>query len=312
MDAQAFRGIWPVLYAFFDATGGLDRDIMRRQTEAVVAGGGQGLVVLGLATEVAKLTRAERHAVVEWAAEDLRGRLPLAVTIFGATPDEQSAAIAHAATNGAALAILQPPRQPGMTEDALAAFFGAVMRDAPISVGIQNAPEFLGIGLGADAIAELARAHRNFAVLKGEGPATLIAEVVRRVAERLAVFNGRGGLELPDNLRAGCAGIIPAPDCFEAQVAIWSAMARGDEATAERVYREILPAIAFAMQGIDHLICYGKRIVAGRLGLPEVFDRAPGLVPTPFGCAVVERLVARLGPYGAAPPADPSAGWMPR
>ncbi len=27
---------------------------------------------------------------------------------------------------------------------------------------------------------------------------------------RLAVFNGRGGMELPDNFRAGCAGLVPA------------------------------------------------------------------------------------------------------
>ena len=55
------------------------------------------MAVMGLATEVAKLSPAERRQVMEWAAEDLAGRLPLAVTIFGATPAEQSAAVAHAA-----------------------------------------------------------------------------------------------------------------------------------------------------------------------------------------------------------------------
>mgnify|MGYP002682281877 FL=1 len=104
-------------------------------------------------------------------------------------------------------------------------------------------------------------------MLKGEGPATLIARVVEETGGRLAVFNGRGGLELPDNLRAGCAGLIPAPDCFEAQIAIFEAMRRGDEAEAERLYRDILPAIVFVMQSVDHLICYGKRLTAARLGL---------------------------------------------
>lgn len=290
-----FSGIWPILYAFFRPDGALDRDAMRAQVNAVVAGGAHGLAVLGLATEVSKLDTTERRAVVEWAADDLAGRLPLAVTIFGATVAEQAEAVAHAADHGAALAILQPPR--GMPAPALMALFGGVMRTATIACGLQNAPEFLGTGLSPDEIAALAEAEPRFQVLKGEGPATVIAGTVARTGGRLAVFNGRGGLELPDNLRAGCAGLIPAPDVFELQVAIFAAMQRGDEAEAERLYRATLPAIVFAMQGIDHLVCYGKRLVAARLGLGPVTDRAPALPPTAFGDAVVARLAAELGPY---------------
>ncbi len=291
-----FAGIWPMQYAYFDAAGALDRAGMRRQTEACVAAGAHGIAVLGLATEVSKLTPAERRSVVEWAAEDLRGRLPLAVTIFGATPAEQIAAAAHAAGCGAALAILQPPREPKLDEAALAAFFDDVMERTRIPCGIQNAPEFLGVGLSPRGIAGLARAQKNFRLLKGEAPATLIARVVAETEGLLPVMNGRAGLELPDNFRAGCSGIIPAADCLEAQVAIWSAMRRGEEAEAERRYRAVLPAIVFVMQGIDHLVCYGKRLVAARLGLGPVHDRAPGLAATPFGEAAVARFAAELGP----------------
>jgi 4-hydroxy-tetrahydrodipicolinate synthase len=289
------EGIWPILYAFFTRDGRLDREAMRRQTKAVLASGAPGMAVLGLATEVGKLSPAERLQVVEWAAEDLGGRIPLAVTIFGATPAEQSAAVRQAAACGAAWVILQPPRQPGITEAELIDFFGAVIERSPVPAGIQNAPDLIGIGLGPGGIAELARRHENFTVLKGEGPATLIARVVEETDGKLAVLNGRGGLELPDNLRAGCSGLIPAPDCFEPQIAIYEAMRRGDEAEAERIYREILPAIVFVMQSVDHLICYGKRLTAARLGL-EVFDRAPGLLPNAFGEAAVARFAKALGP----------------
>ena len=297
---EKFAGIWPILYAFFGAGGALDRALMRRQTEICVAGGAHGMAVLGIATEVSKLTPAERRGVVEWAEEDLHGRLPLAVTIFGATPEEQGEAVAHAAAHGAALAILQPPRDASLDESGLMDFFARVMDRAPIATGIQNAPEYLGIGLGPESIAALARRCANFRVLKGEGPAVLIARVVEVTEGKLAVFNGRGGLELPDNLRAGCAGMIPAPDCFEVQVRIYEAMRRGDEAQAERLYREILPAIVFVMASIDHLICYGKRLVAARMGAGPVHDRAPALAPTPFGEAAVARFAALLGAYHPA------------
>lgn len=296
MPETEFAGIWPMQYAFFDAARALDRAAMRRQVQACVAAGAHGIAVLGLATEVSKLSPAERRDVVEWAAQDLAGRLPLAVTIFGATPAVQIEAAAHAAGCGAALAILQPPREPAMDEAALAAFFGEVMARTNIPCGIQNAPEFLGVGLSPQGIARLAKSQPNFRVLKGEGAATLIARVVKETGGLLPVMNGRAGLELPDNFRAGCTGIIPAADCLEAEVAIWGAMRRGDEAEAERIYREILPAIVFVMQGIDHLVCYGKRLVAARLGLGPVHDRAPGLAATPFGEAAVARFAEALGP----------------
>lgn len=293
----SFSGIWPILYAFFTRGGTLDRAVMRRQTELCVAGGSHGLAVLGLATEVAKLTVAERRVLVEWAVADLGGRLPLAVTVFGATIREQSEAVMHAAGSGASLVILQPPRDPSMTEAELIRFFGRVIDRSPVPAGIQNAPELIGVGLSPAGIATLSRAQGNFRVLKAEAPAVAVERIVAETEGRVAVFNGRGGLELPDNLRAGCAGVIPAPDCFEAQVAIYEAMLRGDEAEAERLYRDILPAIAFVMQGVDNLICYGKRLVAARMGGVTVFDRAPCLVPTPFGEAVVARLAATLGGY---------------
>lgn len=296
---MAPTGIHPILYAFFGSDGHLDRGAMRRQVEACLAGGAHGLAVLGLATEVSKLTPAERRQVVEWAAEDLAGRLPLTVTVFGRSPAEQVEAMRHAEGTGAAWVILQPPPQPGMAEEDLMRFLAPVLDAARIPAGLQNAPDLMGLGLSAGNLAHLAAAHPALQVLKAEGPATMVRDVVERIGGRLAVLNGRGGLELPDNVRAGAAGMIPAPDCFDAQVRIWEAMATGQEKEAERLYAAILPAIVFAMQGVGHLVCYGKRLVAVRLGLGPVYDRAPAVLPTPFGMACVERFAAALGPYRA-------------
>jgi len=111
------------------------------------------------------------------------------------------------------------------------------------------------------------------------------------------VFNGRGGLELPDCLRAGCAGLIPAPECFDVQVRILEAVRRGEEDEAERLYREILPLIVFLMQSVDQFLCYGKRIAARRLGLGEVVDREPCQRPTPLGLRVAAARSAALPPF---------------
>jgi 4-hydroxy-tetrahydrodipicolinate synthase len=81
MDPSKIAGIWPIMYAFFDAAGRIDRSAMRRQIDGCVAGRAHGVAVMGLATEVGKLDVTERRQLLEWVAEDLGGRKPLVVTV---------------------------------------------------------------------------------------------------------------------------------------------------------------------------------------------------------------------------------------
>ncbi|MFO1036867.1 MAG: dihydrodipicolinate synthase family protein [Geminicoccaceae bacterium] len=290
----SFRGIWPILYAFFGPDGRLDRAAMRLQVEACVAAGVHGIAALGLATEVSKLSPTERRDVMAWVVEDAAGRVPVAITVFGEDVAAQVGFVREAASLGAAWVILQPPPQRPLEEADLLRFFGRVLDASPIPGAIQNAPQYLGVGLGIDSLRSLRRQHPNFVLLKGEAPALDIAATIEALHGEVAVFNGRGGLELPDCLRAGCAGLIPAPECVDVLVAVYETMRRGDEVEAERLYASVLPLMVFVMQSIPQFLCYGKRILAHRLGLGEVHDRQPAMAPTPLGVATMRRYAAIL------------------
>lgn len=297
MSMPNFEGVYPILYAFFDAGGCLDREAMRRQALACVRGGAHGIAALGLATEVSKLTPTERHAVMEWLLADVAGQVPVAITVFGETPEIQASFVKASADLGAAWCILQPPPQRPMSEAELLRFFGKVADASPIPIAIQNAPQFIGVGLGDESLLALRRNHPNFVLMKGECSALEIARTHEALRGEVRIFNGRAGLEFPDVLRAGCVGMVPAPECFERQVELYEAWRRGDEAEADRIYRDILPLIVFMMQSVDQFLCYGKRIVARRLGLGEVHDRQPAQLPTPLGLACMERYARDLKPF---------------
>ncbi len=297
--AVPFCGIYPMMYAFFGRDGLLDREAMQRQVQTCVRLGAQGIAALGLATEIGKLSRAERRQLVKWVTQDAGGAVPVAITVSEPTVEAQAEFANWAKGQGASWVILQPPPERGMPEEWYAEFFAAVMERVQLPCAIQNAPEYTGVGLGPESIRTLQDRCPNFTLLKGEGPVLTIRRVIEAVRGGLAVFNGRGGLELPDNLRAGCAGMIPAADTFDYQVRIFELMRRAtarDERAAEELYQKILPAIVFALQSLDTLICYGKRIAALRLGLSEVYDRAPALAPTPFGIDCARRYADMLGP----------------
>ena len=292
------HGIHAILYALFDAEEKLDRDAMRRQVEICLSAGVHGMAALGLATEVSKLTEAEQRTVMDWAAEDTGGCVPLAFTIFGSSVAEQVAQARHAESVGADWVILQPP--PGGTYGAgeYIRFFGRVAEATDLPVAIQNAPAFFGRGLTAEEISKLVTQHPNIRLIKGEGPVVEIATLIERTDGRVPVFNGRSGLELVDNLRVGCRGMILAPDCIDYAVRAYEAFRAGDDMAAEAQYAKMLPAAVFVMQGIENLVCYGQRLFGARAGI-AVHDRAPALRPTTTGLAMAARFAERLGRYTA-------------
>lgn len=298
----AFTGIHAILYALFDAQERLDRQAMRRQVEICLEHGAHGVAALGLATEVSKLTVPERRTVMEWTSEDVSGRKPLGFTIYGTSVAEQVELVRAAEAAKADWVILQPPMVGSFAAGEYIRFFGRVADATSLPVAIQNAPAYMGRGLSAEDISSLVAQHPNIRLVKGEGPATEIRQLIETTKGRLPVMNGRGGLELIENLRAGCVGMILAPEIIDFTTRAYDSFVAGNEAEAERIYRDILPVIVFMMQSLESLICYGKRIFGARAGI-AIHDRAPAMRPTSFGEELVRQHVAKLGVFPEAPAA---------
>jgi len=291
-----FAGIYPILYAFYGADGRIDAGAMRAQVEHCISAGAHGIAVLGLVTEVNKLDTAERRAVVETVGAAIGGRVPYAVTVGETTVDGQIEFARMARSNGASWAILQPPPGKGLSEAVLHGHFGAIADALDFPVAIQNNPVNLDSSLSPESLAALVARHANIALLKAEGWSVDIATTLSALDGKVDAFGGHGGLEFLSLLRSGGAGLIPAPDCVAIQVAIYEAFREGTPAgleRAERLHRAILPLIVFMTRGVPGILCYGKRLMARRLGMTgEPRDRAPAIAPTAFGMSEMERLLA--------------------
>ncbi len=292
-----FAGVYPVLYAFFGPDGRFDRQAMRAQVEHCVAAGAHGLMLLGLVTEANKLSVEERLELTALVAEANGGRLPYAVTVAGTTVAAQTEFAREARARGADWVILQPPPRPDDGEAGLIRFFGSIADALDCPVAIQHNPFNLDVWLSIPAMATLHRNHRNITVLKGEGTAVDTETLVAATEGKLAVFGGHGGIEYLSVLRAGAAGLIPAPDCLPVQVRIYELFRKGTPealAEAERLHKELLPLIVFMIRSIPALLCYGKRFMAQRIGAGEVFERQPAQAPTEFGLSEMRRLFLGL------------------
>ena len=294
-----FHGVYPILYSFFDEQGQLDREAMRRQVEGCIAGGAHGIAVMGLATEVGKLDVNERRRVIEWVGEDINGRIPYAVTVGEGSVSGQIAFVKGAQAVGADWVILQPPAIGGVPESEYVRFLGDVASQSELPIAIQNAPGLMATSLSNKALKELNRQHPNVCLLKGEGPATYLKQLMEDTDGAFDIFGGMAGIQLPDSLRAGCVGMIPAADIFDPQVKIYELMRQGTPeaiAEAERLHRELLPLLVFMMSSVENFIAYGKHLMAKRLGLKNGKARQPSVPVTEFGLQIMSHWAAHLGP----------------
>lgn len=292
------RGVHAIVFAFFDEREELSRQAMRRQAELCLSAGVAGVAALGLATEVAKLSFAERCRVIDWTAEDVNGRATLGFTISGQSVAEQVALLREAERARADWLVLQPPQVGSYPAEEYISFFSRVMAQTDLPCAIQNAPQYLGRGLSDTDIDVLRRRHANFRVIKAEAAADDAARLKRMAGDDFLVFNGRGGLEMIACLDAGCDGFLLAPDLVDYGARVMQLYESGERDEAQALHARSLPAIGFVMRSLEHLVCYGKRLFALRAGL-AVHDRAPALRPDPLELAELESLAARLGPFPA-------------
>ncbi|NKC30583.1 dihydrodipicolinate synthase family protein [Falsiroseomonas selenitidurans] len=294
-------GVHPILYAYYTADGRLDRAALERQVDVCLAAGCQGIAVLGLVTEVFRLSTAERLDIVEWAAARIAGRVPLMATVAEVSVHGQLDFIAEAKVRGADWAVLQPPPVKGVAEAEILRFLGEVADRAVLPVGIQNNPLNMEVSVSSAALLALHRRHPNIRLMKAEGPAVSVADFAQEAAKTCDVFAGHGGIEWPTALRSGCQGLIPAPELIDAQVAVFRLWQAGETERAEALHRAVLPVIVFMSRSLPLLLAYGKRLMALRMGLEAVHPRLPEPAVTAFGMAEIARFAALLGPLSVRP-----------
>lgn len=293
------KGIIPMTYCFFNKNNSIDLKAMRDQILLIKKLGSHGIACLGLATEVNKLSFFEKKKIIELVAEVATHSLPIVVTISGNNVNEYKKLIEVAQFYNARWIVFQPWLKKNTTDDDCFDFFNSIIPnvDTNTLVGIQNAKEYIGVGLNSIQILKLYKKFDNFRAIKGEASATLIQAEIKKYPKNLQVFNGRGGQEIIDNFLAGCSGIIPSLEGTDIFLKIYKLVQQKKIIEARRLYKKILPSIVFSMQSIDSLICYGKRICAYRMGIKKIYDRKPALVPSNFGIKLAKQFAEDLGKF---------------
>ena len=294
-----WRGVYPALCTPFDDDDAVDLAAQRRVVRFALDCGAHGVVAFGLAGEVLKLSAEERKDLTDLILEETAGAVPVFVGV-GAPSSRISIELARYAEAAGASCVVVPAPMSGPLETAALVDYVARIADAvSVPVMVQDAPAYLGVGLGVDVVARIGERAPNVRLVKLEaGPAELSAWIGALGGE-FAVWGGDGGMYLLDCVRVGAAGIIPGVDLIDLLVLVYEAEARGESVLADDRLRDVLPMLVFEMQrSIDHYNACAKHVLVQRGVLEHDGLRSPaGRLEAPAR-ALLERYLAQLLPAG--------------
>jgi 4-hydroxy-tetrahydrodipicolinate synthase len=215
---------------------------LRRAADFCCRSGQHGIVWPVMVGEFYFLGEEERIRNLDAVLEEVNGRLPVVFGCSGVSVP-QVLLFARAAQRASADAIIA--MAPAQTNAAIAIDMFHRLADAfhgPII--LQNAAAYAP--LSGEQIARLVEEVPQIEYIKEERPPgpRHIAEVHDLLGSRVkTIFGGFGGRVLPDELRRGANGCMPAceiADLLAAVIKLWWA---GDEAEARELHRRLLPLI---------------------------------------------------------------------
>lgn len=288
-------GVWNIVPTPFADDEELDLPSLRTLTDFVVGSGVDGMTILGILGEGAKLSDRERTAIIETTLEQTAGRLPVCVTVSAASTHRAIEYAREAVAAGAQSLMLAAPPLSRPNEDAVRRHYLGVCGAVDVPIVVQDHPPSSGVWMSAEFLGRLAREAPALAVIKLEEEPTA-PKVSRLLAANpdLRVLGGLGGEMLIEELRRGAVGTMTGFGYPEILVEIVRDYRAGEIDAATATFDRVMPLIRFENQALLNLPIR-KHIYMRRGAIASDTVRAPG--PSLDARAIEElgELIDRLG-----------------
>ncbi len=247
-------GIFNILATPFSADFAVDYESLRRLVRFQMRVGAQGLTILGVMGEAAKLSVAERQAVMDTVIETVNGAIPIVV---GASHSELATCIAlsqAAFAAGADGVMIAPPPMEDKSDPAILALYSEIAETISGPIVVQDFPPVNDVIMSPALLAQIADAIPNARYLKLEDPPLMQKiDAIRQQTDKFEIFGGLGGMFLLEELARGASGTMTGFAFTEILVAVYEAFKAGQLSRAEAVFDRYLPLIRYENQPLINL-----------------------------------------------------------
>lgn len=182
-----------------DCLADLVRFHLRERTDALVVNGSTG--------EAATMSPDEQRRVIEVAVSATGGQIPVIAGAGGSDTAAVSRLARAAREAGADGLLLSPPPYSKPPQRGIVAHYRAVIDAADLPTIIYNIPSRTACNILPETIEEIASDPRVVGVKEASGDIAQIAELMRRVGDRVAVYSGNDDQVVPV-MSLGGKGVI--------------------------------------------------------------------------------------------------------
>lgn len=298
--SKAIEGIVPIVAATFTEAGALDEDSFQGLVRHLLGTGASALTLFGLATEFYKLSDADRARMQALLLAET-SRHPAVAGVISITDHswEVAAERARAAeAQGADALMLLPPFFLAPGEEAILEHLRRVVGAVAIPVIVQYAPAQTGVRIAPEVFLRLREALPNadFVKVETQPPGRYVGELVERSGGRLRALVGYAGVQMPDVLARGAAGIQPGCSFTEVYVELWRRWCE-DRPAFRALHERLLPFTSYWMQGVELIVRAEKTILRRRGVIASDYCRSPAYRLDARELEQIEQFLAEFGEY---------------
>lgn len=261
MSLERFHGVLAVLQLPYHEDLSIDYETFSREIDWNFDHGVTG-VVLALASEIFRLTDAERDELAERTIGFTKERGPVIISV-GAESAFQ--AVRHARTaekSGADAVMAIPPVMTRCPADQVEAYYEELLGAISLPVIIQDASGYVGAALSIQSQADLFARAPDRIMFKPEaqplGPTvTALAEATDR---RSRIFEGSGGLALVESFIRGASGTMPGGEWPWVMTDLWNSLTSGDLERARAIHAPLASLMSMP-HNLDGFIAIEKLLL---------------------------------------------------
>lgn len=307
MPDPIFVGSGVALVTPFAADGGVDEAVLRELVRFQLRGGTDALVVNGSTGEATAMSPGEQRRALEVVVDEAAGRVPVVAGAGGSDTAAVSRLAAAAREAGADALLLSPPPYNKPTQGGIVAHYRRVMDAANLPTIVYNVPGRTACNILPATVETLAEDPRVVGVKEASGDISQVAELARRVADRVALYSGNDDQVVPLMSLGGKGVISVLANVAPVEV---SRMARayleGETEEARRLQLRFLPLVAALFREPNPV---PVKAAVAMLGFAAGEPRLPLLEASPAVQDELRREMEALGlGRGAAATAASAAG----
>jgi len=237
------QGIIVPMITPLKARDALDHPGLERLIEHILAGGVNGLFILGTSGEAPALSHRLRHELVGQVCKQVKGRVPVLVGITDTSFVEAVQLANYSAESGALAVVTAPPYYLPISQPELTDYIEQLVAELPIPLFLYNMPQTTKVVFAIETIKSLAELEKIVGIKDSSGDLAYYDELLKLKSLRpdWSVLIGPEHLMAETVHRGGDGGVNGGGNVYPRLLAdLYTAVKQGDVVREKELQKTLL------------------------------------------------------------------------